>query len=256
MSDTPTTLFPITPETLLEQARPHPCEDASDVDARWRERLAELCGLYYEPVLQWFTRVGVPGDPKDAAHDFLHRWLTGNPLAGYERGDRRFRHFLKASLRHFHIDLIRRTSRARRGGGVEHVDVSQVDPPSDLSEASDLVDRLIARSIAIRVLRSISRNGLAENPAQRIEMIRRVLDRQQMSDSELSSVLGISVNALCLRVSRLRQQFWSGYSSEVQRMCRGRVAAEEEFSALLQVMQQDASLIDCLEESLRMDPTC
>lgn len=250
MPDSPTTLFPITPQPLVAGARPAPGEDPDARDARWRQRMAELCALYYQPIVQWFARVGVPGDPRDVAHDFLRHWLEGNPLAGYERGDGRFRHFLKASLRHFVVDVVRRGASARRGGGVETPWVGVPDPIIDLEGGFCLVDRLLAREVAFKSLRALESDGLQHPPAWRIEMLRRVLDRQPMPDADLAAALGISVNALCLRVSRLRQQFWAGYHAEVRRLCRGAVAAEKEFAALVEAMQEDRELIDWLNASL------
>lgn len=251
MGDSPTTLFPVTPATLLAEARPVPGEDAGAADARWRQRLSELCALYRGPIVAWFASVGGQGDPGDLAHDFLCRWLSSNPLAAFEAGDRRFRPFLKASLRNFLVESHRKAARAKRGGGVEHVDVQDAGLASPEPGASELVDRLLAHETCLRVLRTLERGWPASPGPVRVELLRRIVDRQGMGDAALAAGLGISINALRLRVSRLRQQFWARYYDEVQAQCRGAVAAEEEFATLVQVMQRDPALIDSLDAVLR-----
>jgi hypothetical protein len=125
---------------------------------------------------------------------------------------------------------------------------------SEAADASLLADRLLAREIARKALRSLRSDRLPHPPALRIELLRRVLDRQPMPDADLAVALSLSVNALCLRVSRLRHEFWDAYQAEVRRLSQGPVGAEEEFAALVQVMREDDGLIDWLDASLGADP--
>ncbi len=245
-----TSLFPVTPRSLVASARPSPADRADDSESRWRSRLAELCGLYHGAIVAWFAAVGAPGDPRDLAHDFLHGWLDGNPLAGFDADQRRFRPFLKASLRNFLVESLRRARAVRRGGGAEHVAVEDAELPCDAPGAHELADRLLARGVALRALATLERSETAAPEPVRKELLRRILDRQSVSDADLAAVLGTSVNALRLRVRRLRQQFWAAYFQHAQQLCRGAVAAEDEFATLVQVMQRDPLLLDVLAASL------
>jgi len=250
MAVSPGSLFPVTPKSLVELARPTPDGGADASEARWRSRLAELCGMYHGAIVGWFAAVGAPGDPRDMAHDFLHRWLEGNPLAAFDASQRRFRPFLKASLRNFLVESIRKARAERRGGGAEHVAVEEDELPCDAPGAHELADRLLAREVALRALATLERDatGLAA-PARR-ELLRRILDRQAMPDADLAALLGISVNALRLRSTRLRQHFWAAYFQHAQQLCRGAVAAEDQFATLVQVMQRDPTLLDALADTL------
>ena len=242
-------LFPVTPKSLVASARCTPGNGADDSEARWKSRLAELCGMYHGAIVGWFAAVGAPGDPRDMAHDFLHRWLGGNPLAAFDASQREFRPFLKASLRNFLVESIRRARAERRGGRAEHVAVEEDELPWDAPGAHELADRLLAREVALRALATLERAATDTAAPGRRELLRRILDRQAMPDADLAAILGISVNALRQRVTRLRQQFWAAYFQHAQQLCRG-AAAEDEFATLVQVMQRDPTLIDALAATL------
>jgi len=64
----------------------------------------------------------VPADDvEDSAHDFLRSWLgREKSLAGFERGERRFREFLSVCLRRFLADWYTGRQALRRGGGMPH----------------------------------------------------------------------------------------------------------------------------------------
>lgn len=240
---------------MVALARPDAGEGAVASDERWRSSLADLCGAYHDAIVSWFAAVGAPGDPRDLAHDFLHRWLRGNPLANYDAGQRRFRHFLKASLRHFLIESIRKAKAVKRGGEVEHVDVADAAVPASEPDASELADRFIARQLALQVLRRID-DGWHLAPGQlRIALLHRTLGRPTLDDPDMAAGFGISVNALRLRITRLRQQFWTDAFREVRAQCGGAVAAEDEFASLVQAMQRDPELIDALDASLGARPS-
>lgn len=250
MSEAPSTLFPPTPDSMVASARPGPGEDAGASEGRWKARLAELCGLYHEAIVSWFAAVGGPGDPRDLAHDFLHRWLKGNPLAIYDADQRRFRPFLKASLRNFLAESVRKARADKRGGGAEHVAMEDASEPYAVADPCEQADRLLAREVALRALATLECPATGSSEPGWQELLRRILDRQAMPDAELAATLGISVNALRLRVSRLRQRFWAAYFQHVQQLCRSAVAAEDEFATLVQVMQRDPALLDSLAATL------
>lgn len=250
MAASPGLLFPVTPESLVALSRPTPDGGADASKSRWRSRLAELCGMYHGAIVGWFAAVGAPGDPRDLAHDFLHRWLEGNPLAAFDASQRRFRPFLKASLRNFLVESIRKARAEKRGGGAEHVAVEDEEVPCEAPGAHELADRLVARAVALRALATLERAATDIAEPGRRELLRRILDRQAMPDADLAAILGISVNALRLRVARLRQQFWAAYFQHAQQLCRGAVAAEDEFATLVQVMQRDPTLLDALAATL------
>jgi len=242
--------FPVTPKSLVASARCTPGDGADDSEARWKSRLAELCGMYHGAIVGWFAAVGAPGDPRDMAHDFLHHWLGGNPLAAFDASQRQFRPFLKASLRNFLVESIRKARAARRGGGAEHVAVEEDELPCDAPGAHELADRLLAREVALRALATLERAATDIAEPGRRELLRRIIDRHAIPDADLAAILGISVNALRLRVVRLRQRFWAAYFQHAQQFCRGAVAAEDEFATLVQVMQRDPTLFDALAAAL------
>jgi len=239
--------FPTSPETLILEARgPVPAGSSE----RWRERLGQLCAVYRPSIVRWMIGHGVRGEEEDLAHAFLERWLAGNPLASYERGEARFRDFLKTSLRNFCVEQLRRHLREKRGGGALLVDCSELDLPDSSAVAGSNLDTLLVRQVAWSAMRSL-KPQLSDFPegVQR-ELLSRVLRESQMDYPELAGLLGATVNAARLRMARLRQDFLRAFHAEVAGLCRTRHQAVQEQREFLQLLCQDTAICEWIAHEL------
>lgn len=238
--------FPTSPVTLILEARPGPDLTATD---RWQQRLGELCAVYRPSIVRWMACNGMAGDTEDLAHDFLERWLAGNPLGTYERGASRFRDFLKTSLRNFKVERMRWLQREKRGGGVVHVDCAEIDLAVQGDDCAADLDLLLVRQVALRALRSIEAEWEPlPVPVQR-ELLRRVMAHEEVAYADLASLLGVTVNATRLRVGRLRQAYLKAFLAEVRTLCRNRADADREQRVLLELFCREVAPSGWLEEA-------
>lgn len=136
--------FPPTRWTLLLAARDR-------ADPAWRVAMGALCTDYWQPVYHYVCAAwGAPdGDARDLTQEFFARLLEGDPLAAVapERG--RFRHFLKAALRHFLLNERRDARRRKRGGGVPVLPLGaeEAGPPAPGLSPEEALDRAWAAAV-------------------------------------------------------------------------------------------------------------
>lgn len=242
-------LFPTSPGTLLLEARPALGQDSVADGDRWRLKLGELCALYRPSIVHWMKCQGAREQAEDIAHDFLFRWLAGNPLGDYRRGDHRFRDYLRVSLRNYWCEHVRWQLRQKRGGGVEHVEWTEADPVAVAEDAANL-DRLLVRQMAGRVLGRLQGELVALPQPARQALLRSVLGVQEVHYPELARQLGVSVNAARLRVSRLRQSFLQQFRAEARALCRHSQEAEEEQRILIELLCREAAFFQAGEEGV------
>ena len=103
------TIFPLTHWSGVVQA-------AGAEPDKARRAFEQLCADYRDAIAHWMRLQRLsPEDAEDAAHDFLAQWLQReNPLRDFQRGERRFREFLRVCLRRFLADWHARRRTARR----------------------------------------------------------------------------------------------------------------------------------------------
>ncbi|MEZ5299309.1 MAG: hypothetical protein R3F11_01360 [Verrucomicrobiales bacterium] len=109
--------FPNTRWTLIEEVR--------GGGAVGERALAELCAIYWYPVYAYARRGGpaLP-DAEDIAQGFFAHLLARGDLPKARRAARgRLRSFLLAALKHYIIDLHRKQSAQKRGGGATFIPI-------------------------------------------------------------------------------------------------------------------------------------
>lgn len=145
--------FPETRLSLVESLR-------SD-DANVRERAREFVArVYRTPIIAVATRRwGIQqADAEDLAHDFLLLAFEKEWFARYnvERG--RFRTFLRSCLSAFAATRAEAEGRLKRGGGVSHVSVDQIDLVSNSDDDADaLFEQEWVRSILAESIAAVRR---------------------------------------------------------------------------------------------------
>ena len=136
-------MFPETQHSLV-----HALQSA---DRDVRERATELVArVYREPVIAVVThKWGLQrADAEDLAHDFLLQAFDKAWFARYDASRGRFRTFLRACLVAFASTRGEAASRLKRGGGVTHVAIENLD----IAAVDDTLDALFEREWARSVL--------------------------------------------------------------------------------------------------------
>lgn len=243
----PMNFFPTSPITLILEAKPG--LDLTSPE-RWRQRLGELCVVYRPSIVRWMACNGMADHQEDLAHDFLERWLGGNPLNGYERGECRFRDFLGASLRNFKLERLRWLRREKRGGDVVHLDCEEVDIPAATGKEAHSLDVLVVRQLATAALGALHEDLRSLPAGVRRELLRRIWLQEEIAYPDLARMLGTSVKATRLRVGRLRQAYLKAFLAEVRTLCRHRADVEREQIVLLDLFCQEVTASDWVDEAL------
>lgn len=149
---------------------------ASDDRARRERSMNTIASVYWTPIYKYLRlRHGKPpAEAEDILQSFFARVVEGSALQGHDPARARFRTFLRRSVDHHVIDVYRRQTAARRGGGVPAVDVT--DAEAELATPStpeDIFDReWLARVVALAVERTLDALGRRGKPVH-AELFRR-----------------------------------------------------------------------------------
>ncbi len=144
--------FPATAWTVVQGAR-----DAAETDCR--RALERLVSVYWRPIY-WTLRHdwnASPEEARDWTQEYFSVFLERDFLQDVVRERGRFRAFVKASLRHFMLNLRREESALKRGGAfefipIEHLETAENDPADRSGEPERLFERELMRSIIARSL--------------------------------------------------------------------------------------------------------
>lgn len=187
--------------------------------AEARDALAQLCELYYGPVLAFLRREGRDEDAaRELAHGFFSKVLAGDFLgeAASDRG--RFRSYLLGSLKHFLAKRRRDESREKRGGDAEHLPLEaehQITPPA----TDAFFDREWALAILDRALAALQAEEEEAGKATQFEALKPWLAGSSEPEPQeaCAARLGMSSGALKVAIHRLRKRF--------RELVRGEIAA-------------------------------
>lgn len=191
-------------------------------DAEKARRTFEgLCADYRNAIVQWMRRQQLsPEDAEDAAHDFLHRWLSKeNPLQGFEQGERRFRDFLSVCLRHFLLDWHASRTTQRRGGNVNHVNLESQDVLGPPSKSSSDIDQAIARHIHASVIVELRVRWSELMAEERFEQLQEVALglRKNPGYEALAQRYGVAVGTIKSWIFRVRREYHDAFREKVGR---------------------------------------
>lgn len=220
MSDS---VFDPTPWSAVVQA-------AGDDPERARRAFERLCGDYRDAIAHWMRLQRLsPEDAEDATHDFLKQWLQrDNPLQGFQRGERRFREFLRVCLRRFLVNWHEHRRAARRGGGTEHIAWEHDELIADGAESHTHVDFALATQIHADALHALQAKWRSKGPDGHFDRLRAVAlgDTGQAvppggtgcpSYDVLAAEFGVAVGTVKSWVFRFRQDYHTAFRDAVSR---------------------------------------
>ena len=108
--------------------------------------------MYREPVLRFLERRGThPEKAQDLAQGFIEHLLEKNRFEGFARGPHKFRSFLLECLKRYCRDEWRKETAAKRGGGVEPIDIDDAQIGHTL-EIERLLDLDFAKAVHAQAL--------------------------------------------------------------------------------------------------------
>jgi DNA-directed RNA polymerase specialized sigma24 family protein len=212
--------------------------------------LSDLCAAYYEPVVVFLRREGRGDDAaRELAHGFFARLLEGGNLDLAEQARGRFRSYLLGALKHFLADHRDHAMAAKRGGGVDHLQVDADASTSALGlqivdanvTAPDTAfDRQWAISLLASALNDLESEMIEDGRQMLFERLKPWLTGDTGPDSQASASesLGMSTDAVKQSVHRLRKRFRALVKKRIADTVEGGAQADEEFQHLMAALRQ------------------
>jgi RNA polymerase sigma-70 factor (ECF subfamily) len=217
-----------------------------------RTALAQLCEIYYQPILQFLLRDGRSADvAQELAQEFFARILSGSGFAGAQKEQGRFRSYVLGALKHFLSDTRDREHRLKRGSGLSPV---SLDAPGDydtsagpaleaFSDPADInFDRQWALAVMLRATSALQQEFTASGKAEQFQLFKLSLvgDGSGFSLSHAASQLGASEATLRVAVHRFRKRFSELVRSEIGQTLRDPALVDEELRHLIEALSSQA----------------
>ncbi len=208
-----TPAFPPTQWTVIVDA-------ASDNPSRAKEALERLCGVYRQPIVNWFRRRDFYQDPEDLTHEFLGYLIEKSLLNKVAPRTGKFRAFLAATMQNFLRDSWDRNNAQKRGRTVEKVSLNDndIDVQAD-GQADSQLDLDFALVIHARVMEALVPN----------EALMPYIFQKDSSEGweEIATRVGKTSAAVRKEVSRLRRGHWEKFRDEVAEIVTPATRIEE-----------------------------
>lgn len=193
--------------------------DARDGDREVRERaLEKLVSVYWRPIY-WTLRLdwsAGPEDARDLTQEYFAAFLESDLLARVAREKGRFRHYVKATLKNFMLNVRRTGASQRRGGGRRIIaldDLLEVEAsPTAREEPPDRrFDRELMRSIVHESLRALEERCTEEGKKLSYDLFFvYYLERSSgrpLRYEELQERFGVGVHEVKNRLAEMRARF-------------------------------------------------
>lgn len=213
-----------------------------DEDARSCEALTQICQTYWYPLYSFVRRRGhSPEEAQDLTQGFFGHLLANRALAAVDQTRGKFRSFLLASLRHFLTNEWERARTQKRGGGKPMVSLDAAVAesryslePVDHSSPDKLFERNWALALLEQVLRRLRAEQVDAGKATQFAAMLPCLmdDADAPRHAELAAQLGLSVDAVKMAVTRLRQRCRELLCDEIAQTISTPAEIEEEIRHL------------------------
>ena len=204
-----------------------------------RRALAELCTIYYEPVVTFLRCELRDADAaRELAHDFFARTMAGGAIARAEQERGRFRSFLLGAVKHFLWHHREASRRLKRGGGVENIPLNETEarslPDAGVLSPDAAFDQQWALTVLAHTLEALRRECATEGRGDFFELVKPWLtgDTARGDQAALAASHGMNANALKVAVHRLRQRFRQLLKAEVAGTLNDPSLVEAEMRAL------------------------
>ena len=214
-----------------------------------REALAQLCEIYYKPVLEFLKREQRTSDAaQDLAQEFFTRILSGSGFAGAEQQHGRFRSYVLGALKHFLADALDHERRLKRGGGVAPVSLDSPRdpmtmgggaPPEPSLEPADInFDRQWAMSVMGRATTALEQEFTASGKADQFGLLKMSLigDGSAFSIHEVAHQLCVTEATLRVVVHRFRKRFRELVRGEIRQTLKDPQLVDEELRHLIEAL--------------------
>jgi RNA polymerase sigma factor (sigma-70 family) len=209
--------------------------------------LEKLCRTYWYPLYVFARRGGNSAeDAQDLTQDFFARLLEKNYLAKADRDRGRFRAFLLGSMKNFMVNEWKRSSRLKRGGGIEFLQIDAdcaedryLAEPADEASPENTYERRWAITLIEQVLATLREEHEAAAKSQLFQELKGFIwgEKSTASYAEIAGHLSLSEGAVKVAVHRLRQRFREILRAEVANTVARPDEVDSELRHLISLVQ-------------------
>lgn len=213
-----------------------------------RDALSSLCEAYWDPLYSFVRRRGFePDDAKDLTQGFFLSLLERDDLRKLHPDAGRFRSFLCASVRHFISNEMNRAKALKRGGGVVTIsfDAEEAEKryrlePRDDRDPEKVFERRWAFTVLRRAEQRLAREWKESGRKESFEELRPLVagGGPHGSYAGIAAEIGISEDALKMRIHRLRRRFGRLVRDEIAETVADPAEVDDELRYLLSVVRE------------------
>lgn len=226
-----------------------------DAHSRANEGTAQLCQIYWRPILTFICRRGYSAaDAQDLTQDFFVMILEGKLLPAADPNRGRFRSLLLKSLKNFLIDADVKRRRLKRGGAMQFVSwehwiseaPSQLALPANALEsfpAEALFDVRWAATVAEQALRRLREECESKGRRRVYEVLSGYLtaERNEISYPKLSAALDASEASVKNLLHHFRVRYRLLLREEVAKTVANEADIDDEIRYLCAVLSATMS---------------
>ncbi len=211
-----------------------------------RAALSDLCHTYYQPVCHFIQRrLSRPEKAEDMTHDFFESILKKSSFDHLDPSKSKFRTYLLGAVKHFLSKQSRKESRLKRGSGLAHESLSQMEenPHASLAshnEAHD--DRQFDCEWALqqmsRALEQLEHEFETSDRSLHFKTLKPWLvgQTEALSQRAAAETLKLSEGAIKVAIHRLRKRFRECIKAEIISTLGPNDTVEEELRYLVDVL--------------------
>lgn len=228
--------FETTNWTLILQA-------ADNQSQSGRLSLERLCQAYWQPLYTWVRSTGLGHeDAQDRTQAFFQHLLSNDLHIDVHPSRGRFRTWLIILLKHFLLNEARH-DHAQKRGGPERQDIG-------LEEAHDLIidtatpdrayERKWAHAVLANTLERLREDCTQTGQADRFEVLQGLLfdaTKGEGATEEHAARLNLTLNAVKVALTRMRQRYRELLRVEVARLVEGPDQVDDEIAHLMQTLR-------------------
>jgi DNA-directed RNA polymerase specialized sigma24 family protein len=178
---------------------------------------------------------------RELAHGFFAKVLAGGAMEGARPERGKFRSYLLGALKHFAADQRDKALAAKRGGGVEHEEISPEAEMADLAAESpdSAFDRQWALTVLARALSRLEAEMRAEGKNAHFDALKPWLtaDTDSVPQAAAAEKLSVSVEAVKVAIHRLRKRFRESVKAEIAQTVSDSADVRDELDALMSALR-------------------
>jgi DNA-directed RNA polymerase specialized sigma24 family protein len=253
-------------QTPNESAGRSPKRAGAFPDTRWSvilgaagpdgaEALAELCKLYWDPVHDFFGRLGCSReDARDRTQDFFARMIARNDLSSVDRTKVRwFRSWLRTCVKNYYLNHLKaERAKKRFAGRLSSYSGDEVPLATPLGEprmpTDEAVDRLWDQCWAHALVeRAVKRLSEHKDVRRRWPLFLELVSTMQgqvseRDDADIAKELGIKVDSVRPYRGKVRAAFHECLARELAAVPDSSGSLRDEYARLIDAYQAASEL--------------